>query len=734
MSLPNRRLHPSSDFCTWLLAGCVSLSLGCSATRFRAADGAKSIASVGDQSLPTTVGASGSQVTTETAVPDPYRNPRATISGRVVDDQGRAISGAVVRLADGSSKAGRDVRTTTDPSGAFTLGGLRSGNGYLLVAEADFGDEQGVLTGRAEATTSDTGVQIRLGDAPSDAVPPRRSTAKTPRSRQVTDRVDGDLKPTASPSTANLEDIEPPAVDALEVVPAPGVGGRRKSVSKVDQDLADEPDSSSSWRRPGAAPDSKRTKIPAPTPVEPDADEPANLDPGAKSTRQATPESDDAEGDNPLPLSIPRQKPQASSGSAASRSGSVAQNQAKPRAKIQPDPEAGAPGELALGREAATSPADVQSTESAEVAPGLKSMPSLSSLDETSSAPETLALAGVPGLTESPPPDQLNLERPSLATSTNPAASAPGEVVSTSAAPSQAAPTTGPPPTGTDYNPFALVPAVPLEPLKSAAAAVPRADQSTVVQAVEPAASSTDSGVASEPEVAAASKPTKWGELVQAAPIAGAAALGVAASSPRASADPAKSTTTATATAASNRPGAFFMKRTKVAAATKPDAEAMSEFDTRANQLVDFQLPDLAGQPVRFRDLDADFVILDFWGTWCGQCVSSIPHLVELQKKYGPTKLKVVGIACEKTAVDKRKALVGAAVERLGINYPVLVASLDGTDPVQRDLQVRFYPTMVLLNRQGKVLFRAEGGTESNLFRLDRALAAATRPTQTARR
>ena len=59
---------------------------------------------------------------------------------------------------------------------------------------------------------------------------------------------------------------------------------------------------------------------------------------------------------------------------------------------------------------------------------------------------------------------------------------------------------------------------------------------------------------------------------------------------------------------------------------------------------------------------------------------------------------------------------------------------MDGTDPVQRDFQVRFYPTLVLLDRTGKVLFRGEGGTESNLFRLERAMTTAQRSTQTARR
>ncbi|MBK8202197.1 MAG: TlpA family protein disulfide reductase [Bdellovibrionales bacterium] len=36
--------------------------------------------------------------------------------------------------------------------------------------------------------------------------------------------------------------------------------------------------------------------------------------------------------------------------------------------------------------------------------------------------------------------------------------------------------------------------------------------------------------------------------------------------------------------------------------------------------------------------------VVEFWGTWCGPCVASIPHLNELQAKYG-SRLTVIGVA-----------------------------------------------------------------------------------------
>jgi thiol-disulfide isomerase/thioredoxin len=122
-------------------------------------------------------------------------------------------------------------------------------------------------------------------------------------------------------------------------------------------------------------------------------------------------------------------------------------------------------------------------------------------------------------------------------------------------------------------------------------------------------------------------------------------------------------------------------------------------------------------------NFEADVILLDFWGTWCAPCRKSIPHLNELQKTLGGKKLQVVGIACERAPAKDRAAKVSSAVKDLKISYPVLVSAMDGTCPVQDALQIQFYPTMVLLDRQGRILWREQGATEVTLARMDRFIA-----------
>lgn len=55
------------------------------------------------------------------------------------------------------------------------------------------------------------------------------------------------------------------------------------------------------------------------------------------------------------------------------------------------------------------------------------------------------------------------------------------------------------------------------------------------------------------------------------------------------------------------------------------------------------------GASFKLSDLRGSYVLLNFWGSWCGPCRAENPELVALHAKFGD-QLKIVTIALEKEA------------------------------------------------------------------------------------
>lgn len=82
----------------------------------------------------------------------------------------------------------------------------------------------------------------------------------------------------------------------------------------------------------------------------------------------------------------------------------------------------------------------------------------------------------------------------------------------------------------------------------------------------------------------------------------------------------------------------------------------------------------LTSEPV---DIDAELargnlILIDFWTYSCINCVRSVPYTQLLFKRYAAHGLTVIGIHSPEFSFEKSPAAVKAAINRMGITYPVV--------------------------------------------------------------
>jgi thiol-disulfide isomerase/thioredoxin len=114
---------------------------------------------------------------------------------------------------------------------------------------------------------------------------------------------------------------------------------------------------------------------------------------------------------------------------------------------------------------------------------------------------------------------------------------------------------------------------------------------------------------------------------------------------------------------------------------------------------IETQLAD--GTPFKLSELKGSYVVLDFWGSWCGPCLADAPKLVALHEKFGD-RVVFVSIAFEKN--DKRWQ---QTAERLGFSWKYQVVEISPVllgSGIAREYGVSDIPAKFIVTPEGKLL------------------------------
>ena len=106
------------------------------------------------------------------------------------------------------------------------------------------------------------------------------------------------------------------------------------------------------------------------------------------------------------------------------------------------------------------------------------------------------------------------------------------------------------------------------------------------------------------------------------------------------------------------------------------------------------------GSPYSLAQQKGKILVLNFWATWCGPCRAMEPHFERVAAQFeGLPEVVFLSADC-----DEDEALVPEYLAE--VKPRTMVVFADGLD---RLLGVSAYPTVVVLDRTGKIAYRAEG-------------------------
>lgn len=126
----------------------------------------------------------------------------------------------------------------------------------------------------------------------------------------------------------------------------------------------------------------------------------------------------------------------------------------------------------------------------------------------------------------------------------------------------------------------------------------------------------------------------------------------------------------------------------------------------------EFTLVDREGNEITLSSLKGKVVFINFWTTWCGYCVTEMPHMQEVYETYEDKNVVVLAVnvlAAEKPGTEMSN--VNEFVDEKGFTFPVL---FDTDGAVSVKYRVRAFPTTYIVDQEGTIVEVVTGAMDKD--------------------
>ncbi|MFT3684139.1 MAG: TlpA disulfide reductase family protein [Phycisphaerales bacterium] len=124
---------------------------------------------------------------------------------------------------------------------------------------------------------------------------------------------------------------------------------------------------------------------------------------------------------------------------------------------------------------------------------------------------------------------------------------------------------------------------------------------------------------------------------------------------------------------------------------------AVSEGDAALN----FSLKDADGKTYTLADFKGKVVLMDFWATWCGPCKMAMPSVQKIHEAFKDKGVAVIGV----DTWEREDGAGPAYIKEKGYTYLNLVKG----DDLAKEYEINAIPTMLLLDKEGKIIRILQG-------------------------
>ena len=136
----------------------------------------------------------------------------------------------------------------------------------------------------------------------------------------------------------------------------------------------------------------------------------------------------------------------------------------------------------------------------------------------------------------------------------------------------------------------------------------------------------------------------------------------------------------------------------------------------------DFTVNDVNSHPISLSSFrNKQYVLLDFWASWCAPCRDDFPFLKDIYKRYNEKGLEIISIS-----QDYNLSLWKSAIARDSIKMWKHILVLNNREKINTSITEDYFiygiPVKVLINKEGVIIGRWTGGGDENIAELKKLL------------